>query len=144
MQKKRVHRNPFWEYLFGFPLRGILGGRYRALGRFRVAWRGSEGDRTKLGVRGLGRALRSLGMGGIGVSRRAPSDAVLKVGGRRAKYGWLTRQILARLARLLRHASRRVAARGRGVRSSLSRRITRDYTNYTKVDASFNSSADFL
>ena len=32
-------------------------------------------------------------MGVIGVSRRAPSDAVLKVGGRRAKYGGWTRQI---------------------------------------------------
>ena len=45
----------FWQNLFGFPLWGNLGGRYRGLRRFRIGWRGSEGDRAKLGVRGLRR-----------------------------------------------------------------------------------------
>ena len=46
----------FWQNLFGFPLWGNLGGRYRGFRRFRIGWRGSEGDRAKLGVRGLRRA----------------------------------------------------------------------------------------
>ena len=83
----------FWVCFSGFPSYGNLGMRQRALARFRVAWCGSEGDRTKLGVRWLARGRFGLRMCGIHLSLRSASDGALKLGVRRTKYGYVSRQI---------------------------------------------------